>query len=318
MPASAESAGSRRFVASARRMSPMWAVVVVLGTVAASFLIFYIGHAAGVGKASVHMLIFLLMVPYLGFVGLVTKPKKLIIDITGERLSVNDGARGVFPLLGAKLGEWTMPMYGRASAVALHVGDGQRRFVLGGLDNRITSGMRLEAAAVRRVDAWLSAPDFDALLAAAGHQSGLNTGGSALREPVRCLLFENSTPQRTWASLSGGRQKPKVAIDVDGDVMRLIDAKTNALIAWSALSQVTASAGRHTYRSPHTSFTWPMMDVRVPGLRRLLIAFPDGRRFAWQGKVPRLPTTDFLVFGADWFTLVEKFGLSSLVEARNP
>jgi hypothetical protein len=296
----------------------MWVVVVVLGSVAAMFLMAYIVHAAGAGKAAWHMSMLLFVFPYLGFVGLVTNPKKLVIDVTGERLSVNEGARGVFPLLGAKLGEWAMPFYGRTSGVALHVGDGQRRFVLGGLDHRITSGMRLEAPPVRSVDAWLSASDFDALLTAAGRQSGLGEGGAALREPIRCLLFENSTPQRTWASLRGGHQQPKVAIDVDGDVIRLIDAKTNALIAWAALSQVTASAGQHTYRGRYMSFTWPMMDVRVPGLRRLLIAFPDGRRFAWRGKVPRLSTPDFLVFGADWFTLVERFGLSSLVEARTP
>lgn len=76
MPASKESAGSRRFVASARRIRPMWVVVVVLGSVAAMFLMAYIVHAAGAGKAAWHMSMLLFVFPYLGFVGLVTNPKR--------------------------------------------------------------------------------------------------------------------------------------------------------------------------------------------------------------------------------------------------
>jgi hypothetical protein len=317
MPVSEESAASRRFVASGPRMKTKWAAVVVYGSIAGMFIFAYAAHAAGLSPFAGHALMWLfIVIPYLGFVVFVMKPKKLRIGVNGEGLTINEGAGGVFPLVGAKLGEWYAPGFGTTGGVALHVGDGRHRFVLGGRDHRIDPGMRLDAPPVRSIDAWLSASDFDALLTMLGPRSELGGGGAAPGGPICCLLFENSTLFRTLDSLRGRRPQPKVALELDGDVIRLTDVATRALIVWAVLSQVTASPGKHTFPGPQR-ITWPTLDVRVPGLRRILIANPEGRRFSWHDRVPRLPSPDFVVSAADWLTLVQKFGLEPLLEVRD-
>jgi hypothetical protein len=60
----------------------------------------------------------------------------------------------------------------------------------------------------------------------------------------------------------------------------------------------------------------PVMVVRIPGLqerlqanRPLTISCRD-TRFSWCTQVPSEPPPAFVVSGADWQTLVEKFGLA--------
>jgi hypothetical protein len=84
----------------------------------------------------------------------------------------------------------------------------------------------------------------------------------------------------------------------------------------SRLAQVTAPPAIHTcYKK--SGMTMPVMAVRIAGLqeplhahRPLTISCRDGR-FSWATQVPSEPPPAFVVSGADWCTLVEKFGLAS-------
>ena len=75
----------------------------------------------------------------------------------------------------------------------------------------------------------------------------------------------------------------------------------------------------------------PVLIVRVPGLAPLSIGCRDEtdplgtwvwgsrqfpRRFSWSQSVPSERETDFVVSGADWRTLVEKFGLAPQMDDR--
>jgi hypothetical protein len=306
-----EFAASRRYQATAPRIKTKWAAVVVYGSMGVLLILGYAAHAAGWSPLAGHTLVLLfVLVPYGAFVAWAMRPKTVPIDVTAERLTVNQGAGGVFPLLGATLGEWYVPVFGTSGGMALHVSDGRRRFVLGGLYRRTDTGVRLEASPVNTVDASISAADFDELLAVFGGRAGLGARAAEVQGPVRCDLFENSTLQRTVAGLKVRRPRPKVRIELSDGVIRLIDAKTNSLIAWAALSQVTASPGQHTFKG-RLRITWPLLDVRVPGLQRMLIANPEGQRYMWRGKVSKLGNADFIVSTADWLTLVETFGLTN-------
>jgi hypothetical protein len=302
---------SRRFLASAQRMKNKWVAAVTYGSLGALFIGAYAIHAAGGSPVAVHtsMLVFA-GVFYLGFVAWVRRPKKLVIDVAGDRLTVNQGAGGSFPLHGATLGEWYVPVMGTKGGMALHVTDGRHRFVLGGRNLRIDTGVRLEAAPVGSVDASISATDFDDLLTVLGHRRGLSASAAAVAGPIRCELLENSMLQRIVASWTGRRPQPKVCIEVDGDVIRLIDVKPNALIAWAALSQITVTPGEHTYRGRFSSITWAVLDIRVPGLEPMVIANPEGQRYMWRRQVPDLGNPDFILSTADWCALVERFGLT--------
>lgn len=304
-------AASRRFSASAQRMKNKWVAAVTYGSLGALFIVAYAIRAVGGSPEAVHawMLVFG-AVFYLGFVAWVRRPKKLVIDVASDRLTVNQGAGGVFPLHGATLGEWCVPVMGTTGGVALHVADGRHRFVLGGRNHRIDTGVRLEAAPVGSVDASISASDFDQLLTVLGHRTGLGSSAAAAAGPIRCLLLENSTLQRLVASWMRRRPQPKVCIEVDADVIRLIDVKANSLIAWAALSQITVTPGEHTFRGRFASITWAVLDIRVPGLASIVIANPEGKRYRWRRKVPDLGNPDFIISTADWCALVERFGLT--------
>jgi hypothetical protein len=304
-------AASRRFLASAQRMKNKWVAAVTYGSLGALFIVAYAIHAAGGSPVAVHtsMLVFV-GVFYLGFVAWVRRPKKLVIDVAGDRLTVNQGAGGSFPLHGATLGEWYVPVIGTKGGMALHVTDGRHGFVLGGRNHRVDTGVRLEAAPVGSVDASISASDFDELLTVLGHRGGSGARAAAVAVPIRCLLLENSTLQRIVASWMGRRPQPKVCIEVDGDVIRLIDVKANSLIAWAALSQITVTPGEHTFHGRFTSITWAVLDIRVPDLEPILIANPEGQRYMWRRRVPDLGNADFILSTADWCALVERFGLT--------
>ena len=317
MPGSEQFAASRRFDASAARMKPKWVGAVAYGSMA--LLLIFGGVAAAVRfkPVAAHAFIWLFIVPYLGFVFWVMRPKKLHIDVTSEALSVNEGSGGVFPVAGATLGEWYAQGFGTTGGLALHVGDGRRGFVLAGRDHRVDPGMQLDAPPTSSADAWMSASDFDQLLGMLGRRTGLRSDAAAPHGPMRCLLFENSTFSRTLNAMRGRRPSPKAVIEVDGDIIRLIDAKTNALIVWAAASQVTASRGRHQYSSRASRIIWPSLDVCFPGLRPILIATAEGRRFSWRDKVPNEPSADFLVSAGDWLALVKGFGFEQFLDVSS-
>jgi hypothetical protein len=136
---------------------------------------------------------------------------------------------------------------------ALHLHCGARRSVLGGRDRRIAAGTRLDAPDAGYVlpvdiDASLSAPEFEQILAMVGRQSGLDVSPLASGGPTRCLLFPNPLLMQEMGALVTQKREflesagqPRLAIDVGADSIRVIDPTTNALIAAVSPAQVTAT-----------------------------------------------------------------------------
>jgi hypothetical protein len=288
---------------------------------------------------------FLLLV----FVGLAAyyrwrNQQKILIGVTSDGLTANKRPGDVFPFSDMTLGPWG---WGAGTmGTALHLRCGRHRFVLGGRDHRIRSGTRLDEAPVPGVDAWLWDAEFDQLLAMVGRRTGLDVRPPTPGEPTRYVLSPN--PQRVQAdSPSAVRKQHKLlqsasslALDVGADAIRVIDPNTNALIASASPTQVTATPA--TYQFPYQHWypslnnvvtdlemkylsTAPELILRVPGMQPLTIACLDTggalpgitRRFSWRDDVPvENEPAEYAVSGADWLTLVERFGLAAYLEQR--
>jgi hypothetical protein len=260
------------------------------------------------------------------------------ICVTSEGLTANRREGDVYSLVDASLGYWVPNKVrrGRSGAVtlgtALHVRCGPKTLVLGGRDHRVAAGVRLAAPPAERIDAWMWAPDFDRLLAMIGRRSRLDVHAPGPEEPIRCLLFTNP-----WLLTRRQRSRdtqPVLALDVGSDQIRVIDPKANATVASAFLAQVTATPGDNVVRmsgSWKVNYVEPVLVVRVPGMAPLAIGCRDEtdpvgtwvwgsrqfpRRFSWSESVPSERETDFVVSGADWRTLVEKFGLAPQLDDK--
>ena len=258
--------------------------------------------------------------------------------VTSEGLTVNRRKGDIYSLVDASLGSWVPTKFirGRAGPVmlgtALHLRCGAKTLVLGGRDHRAGAGVRLEAPPAERLDAWMWAADFDRLLAMIGRRSRLDVRGPAPEEPIRCFLATNP-----WLLTRRQRRRntqPVLVLDVGSDHIRAIDPNTNATVASAFLAQVTAAPADCVVRmsgSWKVSFVEPALIVRVPGMAPLTIGCHDEtdpfgtwvwgtrqfpRRFSWSGNVPSERETDFVVSGADWLTLVGKFGLTSQLDDK--
>jgi hypothetical protein len=133
---------------------------------------------AAVAKAIVPVFVLLSLAGYGAFLYRTFRPRKTTLDVAGDRLVVDEGRGGTFPLSGALLGLWRMPAVGVTAGTVLHLqsaagpfdgggsAPGPRTFCVAGRDHVPPAGIRLEAPMVEGVDAFLSAADFDALLAA--------------------------------------------------------------------------------------------------------------------------------------------------------
>jgi hypothetical protein len=123
---------------------------------------------------------------------------------------------------------------------------------------------------------------------------------------------------------------------VGPDAIRVIDPNTNALVASASPVQVNATPVTH--RPSHWQLltgnavaylifkylsTGPGLVISVPGMQPLTVGCRDAggggleRRFSWPGDVPTTrERADYEVSGADWQTLVEKFGLTPHLNNR--
>lgn len=280
-----------------------------------------------------------------------SRRRKIVVSVTSDGLTVNTRPGDVYPFTDAKLGTWGVTG-GATMGTALHLQCGADRFVLGGRDRRVSAGTRLDAPDVGYglpidVDAWLSAADFDEVLAAVSSRSGLDVRPPGPREATRCLLFTNSLKVQEFGSLSPLKQwrfsrslgRPRLAIDVAPDSIRVINPKTDALIASASPGRISArpvvfrpvqkshwfpSLG-HAMSDAATNYwsTSPGMRVTVPGLAPLTIGCRDTAmgldfRFCWPADVPvEDARADYEISGTDWLTLVETFGLTSHLQDQS-
>jgi hypothetical protein len=262
--------------------------------------------------------------------------KTCIICVTTHGLTVDEWPRDVFAFRDAQLGLWVHG--GMTMGMALHLLCGDHRFTVGGRDYRVATNPKLEAAPVDRVDAWMWASHFYELLTGISSRSGLDVRGSAPGEPTRCWLVSRSTTMRaSYSDTLAYNFRPSLAIDVGNDAIWVMDLTTNALVGSAWLAQVTATPATRKYpgssASGGLSATMPILVVGVPGVQPLTIGCLDrgvngpqysysahGQyRFAWRDictplmgwcEVSEAVEPDYWTSGADWLTLVAKFGLA--------
>jgi hypothetical protein len=199
------------------------------------------------------------------------------------------------------------------------------------------------------VDAWVAATDFGEILTMAGRRgdhSRLDASPPELAQPTRCLLFPSplliqqmgSFAMRRKQQLVQSLNQPRLAIHVGADAISVVDPNSNALIASAPGAQVTATPETYQYRygSPwwwagsvdqivdrvlqrrmtRSLSATPVLVLCIPGAQPLSIGCRDtvgglDRRFSWPAGVRQRVNDppEFAVSGADWLTLIEKFGL---------
>lgn len=258
--------------------------------------------------------------------------QKIDVGVTEDGLTVDRWPADIFRFGDVTLGLWTSAVYGgTTSGTALHLRSGRHRLVIGGRDHRVAAGTRLDEPPVQYPNAWMSAADFDELLTAVARRGELGVRTPAPGAPTRCSLipcpnwFFSDTlsgslaaftrPFKLGFSRRAQSAAPTLALDVDDGAVRVIDPATKTVLASARLTQVTATPAIHTYYRK-AGLAMPVMVVRIPGLqerlqadRPLTVTCRDGR-FTWGTQVPSEPAPAFVVSGADWRTLVEKFGLA--------
>ena len=260
-------------------------------------------------------------------VNMARKLKPCIICVTTHGLTVDEWPRDVCAFRDAQLGLWVYG--GMTMGMALHLQCGDHRFIVGGRDYRVATNPQVEAAPVDRVDAWMWASRFYELLTGIRSRSGLDVRGAAPGEPTRCWLVSYSTILRaSYSDTLAFSFRPSLAIDVGNDAMWVMDLTTNALVASAWLAQVTVTPSKHRYPRAVLllpSPTAPILVVGVAGVQPLSIGCLDrgvngpqssytalqGQfRFSWRDAVPEGPEPAYWASGADWLTLVAKFGLA--------
>jgi hypothetical protein len=254
--------------------------------------------------------------------------RKIIIDVTGDGLTVDTRPGEVFSFSDATLGLWRMDAY-RAWQVgaALHLRCGPDRFVLGGREHRVETGTGHDAPPADSVDAWLWAADFDEVLTMAGHRGRLDLRQPAAGATARCLLYPNLQLAQTgfFAQFKAQRinnvlkrGQALLAIDLAPDAIRVSDPNTNELFTSALPAQVTASPEAIVLRQgPKAYGGGPILVVRLPGWQPLTItsSYLGHHRFSWRGNVDQASKpADYDVNAMDWLTLVEKCGLTAYLE----
>ena len=134
---------------------------------------------------------------YIGVLAWALRPRSVPLDLWPDRVVLDEGRGGTFPLSGALLGPWVMPSYGVSWGTVLHLRAGERSLRLGGRDHRPPPGMRIDAPPADRVDAYVSAADLASIVASLP----AGTEGDPYRPPgapavVRCLLVPNRASAR--------------------------------------------------------------------------------------------------------------------------
>ena len=271
-----------------------------------------------------------------------SRRRRIVLSVSSDAVTVSTRPGDVYPLRGARLGTWGVTG-GMTMGTALHLQCGPRRFVLGGRDRRMAAGAPLDAPDAGYglevdVDAWLDASDFEHVLALLGRQ-GRDVRPPAADQPMRCLLFPNALKIQElspWATkarreLYESAKRPRLAIEVGAEAIRVFDQYGGALLCSAWPTQVTATpvlyrpASNHLIPtvgnviSDYAATTWSTtigMRVAFPGMPLLTIGCADtatglDRRFAWASDVPvEDARADYLVSGADWMTLTAGFGLA--------
>jgi hypothetical protein len=86
------------------------------------------------------------------------------VEVDGDRLLVDGGAGGTFPLASARIGRWRMPMLGTADSTLIELSGGGRTLRLLGLGHELPRDAALSMQADQPYDARISSSEMQALL----------------------------------------------------------------------------------------------------------------------------------------------------------
>jgi hypothetical protein len=265
---------------------------------------------------------------YFGFPDLVgrARRRKVVICVTGDELTINPRRGKVLSFGDAQLGLWDF-QGGMTAGTALHLRRDAQSFVLGGRDHRIAARTRGEAPPTDRVQAWMWAADFDALLAMIGPRYRWDARGPEPEVPTRCLLIPKSA-----YGFGSPIPNPSIAVDVGEDAISVIHLNSGASVVSARLDQVRTQPAHYIFREGERGSRFPRVALvlRIPDMQMLSVGCPVARGLGW-GRVPRessdrfswrVDTLDwqeppaYWVSAADWLALVETFGLTPKLEDR--
>jgi hypothetical protein len=120
------------------------------------------------------------------------KGRRVTLDVTGDRIIVDETRGGVFPLAGSTLGLWRTRGTDLVTGSALHLYDGQRFYRIGGRDHRPAPGTQLTAPTTESIDAYVEPAAFDALLRLVPvPQTAYVPGAPTVPRVHRCELIRN-------------------------------------------------------------------------------------------------------------------------------
>jgi hypothetical protein len=236
------------------------------------------------------------------------RPRKLLLEVWPDRLVVDEGRGGTFPLETARLGEWQLPTPGVAAGTALHLDAGGQRFCVGGRDHRLHPALHLDAPPTPTVDAHVTAAELESILGAmAGVVSGEVAAPPGDPHVAQCRLEPNRSS--TW-SLSP--VAPAVVLELDAHSLRVVDVVTGALVAAAPMARVQGTPAKHEQAGGQRA-TMPMLVLVVPGAKAITVGIAEFH-FSWLGEAPDYGAADYVVGGADWLTLVDRLGLRHLLK----
>ncbi|AKT41263.1 hypothetical protein [Chondromyces crocatus] len=195
------SAGPRRFEAAGKPGRAFWIGAMGLGAallVGLGVLSMVLPKQVMNAVMPVFMIVFL--GGYLVFFVFGLRGKKVLLDVHGDRVVLDEGRGGEFPFSGAALSLWHMASVGVDMGTVLHLSGGGRRLLIGGRDHRPGAGLTMSAPPVDSVDVFLPADAFDALLACV---SSATVAPRAASGPWRCALLPSTiSPRNLLATMA--------------------------------------------------------------------------------------------------------------------
>ena len=241
--------------------------------------------------------------------------RKVTLDVEGDRLIVDEGRGGVFPLADAALGRLRTPNLD--DATLLHLKSGTRRLRIAGF-GRPRPGVRVAAPAEDSYDVCFdiaALESFRALL----DLVPIPVDHEPPPEVLRCELFGH------WRYLN-----PELGAAPDGEVhlgprdLSLHEAG-GRLVSTAPRAALTVVRGMHTLprpwlRGPRYNpavITHAVLQFWVRGRCALALGVGD-TRIGWRDPTPDLEAPRYMVSTPDWEGIVARLGLGAWLRAPPP
>jgi hypothetical protein len=275
--------------------------------------------------ASGNLSVFLYFASLAGFMGALlydSQPRKVILDVERDRLVVDEGRGGVFPLAGAALGRWRKPDWGIVQGTVLQLTNGSGRFRIGGLGHRVRPGVRVALPAEEAYDVYVTAAGLKGLGMFGIGSGDVGQSGSfqALLDLVPIPVDHAPAPEvlrcEAFGPMRSAGNLPAGEIYLGPRELSLVER--GGRVPWTVpLAALTVVRGSYTYRARRFRVTHAVLQFWVGGRCALAIGVDDGR-IGWHDptSVPSGPW--YFVSTQDWEGIVARLGLGKWMRAPPP